>query len=133
MYSAIRWAADLSTQVIDGPDYLEGEHRGVINDITHGEMLRPVGTLTNNGTKGNPCLVADLFGDFREEIILRLEDNSELRIYKNTEITEHKLYTPMDEKMYRVSIAWQNNCYNQTGYTSYYYASDMDFSQVPIN
>lgn len=130
---AIRWAADLSTQVIDGPDYLDGEHRGVINDITHGVMLRPEGTLTNNGTKGNPCLVADLFGDFREEIVLRLEDSSALRIYTNTDITSHKLYTPMDDPMYRVSIAWQNNCYNQTGYTSYYYASDMDFSKVPIN
>ena len=67
---AIRWAADLSTQVIDGPDYIGGEHRGVIGDITHGVMLKPEGTLTNNGTKGNPCLVADLFGDFREEIVL---------------------------------------------------------------
>ncbi len=129
---AIRWAADLSTQVIDGPDYIGGEHRGVINDITHGVMLKPEGTLTNNGTKGNPCLVADLFGDFREEIVLRLEDDSALRIYTNTEMTDHKLYTPMDDAMYRVSIAWQNTCYNQTGYTSYYYASDMDFSQVPL-
>lgn len=130
---AIRWAADLSTQVIDGPDYLDGEHRGVINDITHGVLLSPEGTLTNNGTKGNPCLVADLFGDYREEIILRLEDNSALRIYTNTEISDHKLYTPMDDVMYRTSIAWQNTCYNQTGYTSYYYASDMDFSKVPLD
>ena len=129
---AIRWAADLSTQVIDGADYLKGMHRGVINDITHGVMLEPKGTLTNNGTKGNPCLVADLFGDFREEIVLRLEDNSALRIYTNAEITEHKLYTPMDDPMYRTGIAWQNNCYNQTCYTSYYYASDMDFSKVPL-
>ncbi|SEG48557.1 hypothetical protein SAMN02910276_03147 [Butyrivibrio sp. Su6] len=130
---AIRWAADLSTQVIDGADYLKGSHRGVINDITHGVMLDPKGTLTNNGTKGNPCLIADLFGDFREEIVLRLEDNSALRIYTNTDITRHKLYTPMDDAMYRVSIAWQNNCYNQTGYTSYYFASDMDFSKVPLD
>ncbi|MBE5840814.1 MAG: rhamnogalacturonan lyase [Butyrivibrio sp.] len=130
---AIRWAADLTTQLIDGADYLGGEHRGVINDITHGVMLAPENTLTNNGTKGNPCLVADLFGDFREEIVLRLEDNSALRIYTNTDITEHKLYTPMDDIMYRVSVAWQNTCYNQTGYTSYYYASDMDFGKVPLD
>ena len=96
-------------------------------------MLAPENTLTNNGTKGNPCLVADLFGDFREEIVLRLEDSSALRIYTNTDITEHKLYTPMDDIMYRVSVAWQNTCYNQTGYTSYYYASDMDFGKVPLD
>ncbi len=130
---AIRWAADLTTQVLDGADYIYGEHRGVINDITHGIMLSPQNTLTNNGTKGNPCLVADLFGDFREEIALRLEDSSAIRIYINTDITVHKLYTPLDDAMYRTSVAWQNNCYNQTGYTSYYYASDMDFAKVPLD
>ena len=30
--------------------------------------LLPEGTATNNGTKGNLCLIADLFGDFREEL-----------------------------------------------------------------
>ncbi|MCR5421363.1 MAG: rhamnogalacturonan lyase [Lachnospiraceae bacterium] len=131
---AIRWAGDLTTQVFDGADYLDtGVRRGVINDPYHGVMLSPKGTLVNNGTKGNPCLVADIFGDFREEVVLRLEDNSGFRIYVNTEITEHKLYTPMDDLMYRSSIAWQSNCYNQTGYTSYYYANDMDFSKVDLD
>ncbi|MBQ3790517.1 MAG: hypothetical protein II800_06260, partial [Lachnospiraceae bacterium] len=128
---AIRWAADLTTQVIDGPDYIDGSHHGVVNDPAHGVLLSPEGTLTNNGTKGNPCLIADLFGDFREELLLRLADDSAIRIYTNTELTGHKLYTLMDDVMYRTGIAWQNNCYNQTGYTSFYYASDMDFSEVP--
>ena len=131
---AIRWAADLTTQVLDGADYLDTSvRRGVVNDPYHGVMLDPKQTLVNNGTKGNPCLVADLFGDFREELVLRLEDESAFRIYTNTDITEHKLYTPMDDAMYRTGIAWQNNCYNQTCYTSYYYASDMDFSKVPLD
>ncbi len=126
----IHWAADLSTQVTDGKSYLTEEKRGVINDITHGEMLVPEGTATNNGTKGNPCLVADLFGDFREEIVLRLADDSALRIYINTDITVHKLFTPLHDTQYRVGVAWQNNCYNQPGYVSYYYASDMRFDEV---
>ncbi len=126
----IRWAADLTTQVIDGADYLHGEHVGVINDNTHGEMLRPEGTLTNNGTKGNPGLIADVFGDFREEILLRTEDSSAIRVYTSTEVTQHKLFTLMHDTMYRTGIAWQNNCYNQPCYTKFYYASDMDFSQV---
>ncbi len=129
---AIRWAADLTTQVLDRSDYLKGEHRGVVNDITHGVMLDPEDTLCNNGTKGNPCLVASIFGDFREDLILRRSDDKAIRIYTNTEITQHKLYTPMDDIMYRVGIAWQNTCYNQTCYTSYYYASDMDFKDVPL-
>lgn len=126
----IRWAADLTTQITDGPDYIHEKHIGIINDNTHGVMLKPEGTATNNGTKGNPCLVADVFGDFREELILRTEDNSAIRIYTNTDETIHKLFTLMHDTMYRTSVAWQNNCYNQPGYTSFYYASDMDFAYV---
>ena len=59
----IYWAGDLTTQFTDGADYL-GEQRkcGMISDLRHGVMLMPEGTLTNNGTKGNPCLIADVFG-----------------------------------------------------------------------
>lgn len=127
---SIRWAADMSTQIIDGAAYLTEVKTGTVVDNTHGVMLKPEGTLTINGTKGNPCLVADLFGDFREEIVLRTKDNNAIRIYTNTELTSHKLFTLMHDTMYRVGIAWQNNCYNQTCYTKFYFASDMDFAQV---
>ena len=129
----IHWAADLTTQLIDVKDYLQGEHCGVINDITHGIMMRPEDTATNNGTKGNPCLIADIFGDFREEIVLRKKDDSALRIYTNTEISKNKLFTLLDDVQYRVGVAWQNNCYNQPGYTSFYYASDMKFDEILLN
>ena len=126
----IKWAADLSTQVTDGVDYINEKHIGLIGDNTHGVMLKPENTSTNNGTKGNPCLVADVFGDFREEIILRTLDSSAIRIYTNTELTSHKLFTLLHDPMYRCGIAWQNNVYNQPCYTSFYYASDMDFANV---
>ena len=127
---SIRWASDLTTQITDGADYLNQKPVGVINDFTHGVMLLPENTLTNNGTKGNPCLVADLFGDFREEILLRTEDSSAIRIYTNTELTDHKLFTLMQDVQYRCGVAWQNNCYNQPCYPQFYYASDMNFGQV---
>lgn len=126
----IRWAADLSTQVTDGLRTVEEKNIGLIGDNTHGVMLHPQGTSTNNGTKGNPCLVADIFGDFREELLVRTKDSSAIRIYTNTELTEHKLFTPLHDTMYRCGVAWQNNCYNQPCYTSFYYASDMDFKNV---
>ena len=128
--ASIRWAADLSTQLIDGANYLTGEHIGRIVDNTHGVMLEPEDTLTNNGTKGNPCLIADLFGDFREEILLRTRDSSAIRIYMNTELTGHKLFTLLHDIQYRVGVAWQNNCYNQPCYPKFYYASDMDWADV---
>lgn len=127
---SIHYAADLTTQVTDGVDYVHGRHTGVVNDNIHGVMLEPKGTLTNNGTKGNPCLVANIFGDFREQILLRTADSSAVRIYTNTDLTTHKLFTLMHDVQYRCGVAWQNNCYNQPGYTSFYYASDMDFRYV---
>ncbi|MCD7751329.1 MAG: rhamnogalacturonan lyase [Lachnospiraceae bacterium] len=126
----IKWAADLSTQIVDAVPDQNGERTPVISDLTHGVMLTDEETATNNGTKGNPCLIADVFGDFREEILLRTRDSSAIRIYVNTEITEHKLFTLMHDTMYRCGVAWQNNCYNQPCYTSFYYASDMDFENV---
>lgn len=127
---SIRFAADLSTQILDGVQYIGTVQPGIVNDTTHGVMLEPQDTSTNNGTKGNPCLVADIFGDFREELLLRTNDSSAIRIYMNTDVTEHKLFTLMHDTQYRCSVAWQNNCYNQPGYTKFYYATDMDFDQV---
>lgn len=128
--ASIRWAGDLTTQIIDGTDYLGGGHRGVIGDYAHGIMLMPEDTAANNGTKGNPCLIADLFGDFREELVLRTRDSRAVRIYTNTEVTDHKLFTLMHDVTYRCGVAWQNNCYNQPCYTGFYYADDMDFACV---
>lgn len=127
---SIRWAPDMSTQILDGADYVGGAHCGIINDNTHGIMLAPEGVATNNGTKGNPCLAADLFGDWREELILRKADDSALRIFINTELTGHKLFTLMHDTMYRTAVAWQNNCYNQPGYPSFYFAGDTDWEYV---
>ena len=127
---SIRWAGDLTTQILDGVQYIGTVQPGIVNDNIHGIMLTPEGTMTNNGTKGNPCLVADIFGDFREELLLRKADDSAIRIYMNTEITRHKLFTLMHDTQYRCGVAWQNNCYNQPCYTKFYYGSDMDFKYV---
>ncbi len=126
----IRWAADMTTQVIDFALVPGEKQRGAVNDIEHGIMLSPQGTLTNNHTKGNPCLVADVIGDFRENLILRTEDDRAVRIYLSTEVAHHKLFTMMQDLQYRSSVAWQNNCYNQTGYPSFYYGPDMDWGEV---
>ena len=128
--ASIRWAGDLTTQVTDGVDFVHEKHTGIINDPVHGVLLKPEGTATNNGTKGNPCLVADVLGDFRDNLILRLADDSALRIYVNTEVTHHKLYTFLHDVQYRCGVAWQNNCYNQPVWPSFYYGSDMDFEDV---
>ncbi|MGY4691539.1 rhamnogalacturonan lyase [Salibacterium sp. K-3] len=124
----IKWSADLTTQIIDGAI----DETPVINDWQDGTVLTAEGTRTNNYTKGNPGLVADVFGDWREEMLVRTEDSSAIRIYMNTEVTDHKLYTLMHDPQYRTGISWQNSGYNQPTYPSFYFASDMDWEDVTV-
>ena len=131
---SIRWSADLTTQIVNGgvtgtpPVHVTP----TIDDWTRGNLLTATGTFTNNGTKGNPSLVADVFGDWREELLLRTEDSTALRIYTSTEVTTHKLTTLMHDTQYRAETARQQTTYNQPAYTSYYLASDVDWSKVPV-
>jgi rhamnogalacturonan endolyase len=83
------------------------------------------GCVSNNGTKGNPCLVADILGDWREEIIWGTEDNSELRIFTSTEPTDRRFVTLMHDPVYRLSVAWQNVAYNQPTQVGFYMGADM--------
>jgi rhamnogalacturonan endolyase len=76
-------------------------------------LLRAQGCTSNNGTKATPTLSADLFGDWREEIIWRTTDGRELRIYTTTIPTPHRLTTLMHDPQYRLAVAWQNTAYNQ--------------------
>ncbi|WP_085980680.1 rhamnogalacturonan lyase [Paenibacillus vortex] len=124
----IKWSADMTTQIINGNSDLTPS----IERWRHGTLLTAEGTRTNNGTKGNPALVADIFGDWREELVVRTTDSSALRIYLSTEVTDRKLYTLMHDPQYRVEVARQNTTYNQPSYTSFYFASDTDFSAVPV-
>lgn len=124
----IKWSADMTTQIVSG----SFDQPVVIDDWKRGRLLTAEGTASNNGTKGNPCLVADVFGDWREELLVRTADSSAIRIYLSTEVTDRKLYTLMHDVQYRTGIAWQNVVYNQPCYTSYYFASDIDWAKVPI-
>jgi hypothetical protein len=128
---SIRWAADMTTQIINGADGTP-QLAVTLDDWLRGTLLAAEGTMTNNFTKGNPGLVADIFGDWREELLLRTEDSSAIRIYLSTELTDRKLYTLMHDPQYRAEVARQQTTYNQPAYTSFYLGSDIDWAQVPI-
>lgn len=125
---SIRWAADMTTQIVNG----SGNSTPTIDDWRRGRLLTATGTRTNNGTKGNPGLVADIFGDWREEMLVRTVDSSAIRIYLSTEVTDRKLYTLMHDPQYRAEVARQQTVYNQPSYPSFYLASDIDWSHVPV-
>lgn len=125
---SIRWAGDLTTQIVNGAQ----DVTPTIDDWRRGTLLTASGTRANNGTKGNPSLVADVFGDWREELVMRTQDSTALRFYLSTEPTRHKMYTLMHDRQYRVEVARQQTTYNQPSYPSFYLASDVDWSRVPL-
>lgn len=96
-------------------------------------ILNPSGVLSNNWMKGTPCIQADILGDWREEAVWRNEDDTELRIYTTTELTDKKFYTLMHDSVYRLSVAFQNTAYNQCPQTGFYIGPEMDEPPVPNN
>lgn len=94
-------------------------------------LLDAKGCFSNNGTKGNCCIQADIFGDWREEIVWRDEESTHLRIYTTTHFTSHKFYTFMHDYIYRLGVCWQNIAYNQPPHTSFYIGDDMKELPIP--
>ena len=101
------------------------------NETTQ-SLFTAEGCASNNGTKATPTLSADLFGDWREEVIWRTTDNKELRIYTTTIPTKYRFYTFMHDPQYRLSIAWQNVAYNQPPHTSFYIGEGMKQPPQPL-
>jgi rhamnogalacturonan endolyase len=117
------WDGDLLRELLDGVtvskwDPTTGREAKLFSALDHG-------CASNNGSKSNPCLCADLFGDWREEVVARSRDGKELRIFTTTIPTEHRLPTLMHDPVYRLGVAWQNVSYNQPAHTGYYLGHGM--------
>jgi len=78
----------------------------------------------NNGTKSNPCLSADILGDWREEVIMRDKESTELRIYVTTIPTDYRINCLMQDMPYRLSVATENVGYNQPPEPGFYLGPD---------
>ena len=115
------WDGDLLSELLDRNTISKWNWEKETAEV----LLNAEGSTSNNGTKATPTLSADLFGDWREEVIWRTADNKELRIYTTTIPTTHRFYTFMHDPQYRLSIAWQNVAYNQPPHTSFYIGDDM--------
>jgi rhamnogalacturonan endolyase len=125
----IWWDGDLLSELLDGThidkwDYQNGKMDNLFD-------AKNYNCLSNNGTKATPALSADLFGDWREEVIFRTADSKELRIFSTTIPSDYRLYTLMQNPQYRVSIAWQNVGYNQPPYVDYFLGDGMKMPEKP--
>ena len=123
---ALYWDGDLLSELGDGiatdDDWAITKYDWVNNQMDTIAVLE--GTKTNNSTKKTPSLTADLFGDWREEVVMRNEDDTELRIYMTTEETEYMIYTLMHDPVYRNTVANQNTAYNQPPHIGFYLGAD---------
>jgi len=123
----IYWDGDFLSEILDGTSVSKWDWNNSKSTLIFD--AKDFNCESNNGTKKNPSLVADLFGDWREELIYRTSDNQELRIFSSAIPTKHRLYTLMHNPQYRLSIVWQNVGYNQPPHTDYYL--DESVKEVP--
>ncbi|MGB3008525.1 MAG: T9SS type A sorting domain-containing protein, partial [Chitinophagaceae bacterium] len=123
---AVWWDGDLLREILDGDVLDKWDYTN--NSATRLLTLYQAGLgsgASNNSTKKNPCLTADILGDWREEIILRSGDNLFLNIYTTVNPTNYRLYTLMHDPQYRLAIAWQNAVYNQPPHPGFYLGEGM--------
>jgi rhamnogalacturonan endolyase len=123
------WDADLHRELLNGTlidkwNYASSNTSRLLTAYSYG-------AAQNNGTKATPGLSADILGDWREEVIWRHDNNSQLLIFSTTAVTTHKLRTLMHDSQYRTAIAWQNVAYNQPPHTSYFLGEGMAAQPTP--
>ena len=126
---AIWWDGDPLREILNGVTIDKWDHEtSTTRRLFDGGAK---GVRSNNSTKANPCLSADILGDWREEIVARTIDNSALLIFSTDIPTDIRLHTLMHDPQYRMSIAWQNVAYNQPPHTSYFLGHNMKTPPAP--
>ncbi len=114
----IYWDGDLLEETFN---YKNGKNtEGVVAKYGSWDPIYTcVGSMTNNDTKGTPCYQGDIFGDWREEIIMRTASNN-IRIYSTPTPTKYRNYTLWHDHQYRNAMVWQMCGYNQPPHASYF-------------
>jgi hypothetical protein len=118
----IWWDADELRELEDGTQITKGDGTRL---FTCNECM------SNNYTKATPTLTADLFGDWREEIIWRTPDSKELRIFTTTAVTKRRLYTLMHDPQYRMQVSSEQAAYNQPPHTGFFLGDGMTAPLAP--
>ena len=122
----IWWDGDPLRELLDGTTI--GDWRINLTTNIGGRVnyvFAPAGLSGINGTKNTPSLTADLYGDWREEVVWRRSDNSALQIWSTTIPSQIRLPTLMHDIQYREAVAWQNVAYNQPPHSSYFIGQGM--------
>lgn len=118
---AVWWDGDLLREMLDHETiskYVPAEH-------SCRPLMQMFGCQFNNGTKSNPCLQADIVGDWREEVLVRTKDSSHLHLYVTTMPTSYRFHTFLQDPVYRHSVTTQNVAYNQPTQVGFYFGAEL--------
>lgn len=122
MNARIYWDGDILEETMDyeSVSNYQGYEMCVYKYGNTSPIFKTSGCITINSTKGNPCVQADIFGDWREEFIVPTVNNKSVRIYTTTAVTAFRNYTLMHDPQYRQAVYWQPSGYNQPPHVSYF-------------
>ncbi len=122
----IFWDGDLYDELLDGTT-ITSFNGAVMMPIFNADECTSV-----NGSKANPSLQADLFGDWREEVVYPLTDSSALRVFTTNIYTDYKMKSLMYDSVYRSGVAAEQTAYNQPPHIGYYIdGGKMDMPEAP--
>ncbi len=115
------WDGDLGREVLDGANLTKFDASSSSSTKFYFGSNYYMDLTSNNSTKSNLGLTADILGDWREEMISGYGDV--IRVYISSLYTDYKLTTLMHDGQYRNNVATENVAYNQPPHTSYYIGS----------
>jgi len=115
----------------DADEWRELEDANHISKAGGATLLTCSTCLGNNSTKNTPTLTADMFGDWREEIIWRESSGSAIRLYTTTDVTKRRIYTLMHDPTYRAQVNFEQASYNQPPHTGFQISPNMPAPPVP--
>jgi rhamnogalacturonan endolyase len=109
------WDGDESREILNSNQVSQADGAG--------QGFTASGCSSINGTKSVPNLSADLFGDWREEVVFTC--GSSLRIYTTTQVTARRIYTLMHDPQYRMNVTSENASYNQPPHAGFHIGDGM--------
>ncbi|SHK96074.1 hypothetical protein [Fibrobacter sp. UWEL] len=121
----IYWDGDLQDELLDGNKISKWNY----SSKKFGDLVTLEGNSCNT-TKATPNFSGDLFGDWREEVILH-DGASKLYVYTTTIPTTHRLYTLAHDPIYRNGMSWQNTAYNQPPHLGFWLGAGIDKAPTP--
>jgi rhamnogalacturonan endolyase len=107
------WDGDLQREIVRG-----------------GRIYSYPGTVHQTGVKGSLVSVADIFGDWREELTMTYP--GEIRIYTTTIPAEDRRVCLMQDPIYRMDVAIQAMGYTQMPMTGKCFSADKANASLPV-